>query len=387
MRNKIKYDAVVAGYICIDLIPDFKKSEVNNSISEIFKPGRLVEIDGLSFCLGGVVANTGLAMKKFEKKVFLNGLIGDDFIGKIVLENLDKYKLSEGLKTTIQSGTAFSIVVAPPGIDRIFLESTGCNAIFDESCINFKAVSQSRLFHFGYPPLLKQFYLNNGEQLFKVFSDIQKMGVVTSLDFSLPDPASESGKVNWTGILAKVLPFTDIFVPSIEEALQIMMPEEYVRIQKKSFNADIIDQIPVEIIRELGKRIIDCGVKIVLIKAAHRGTYLLTGDVTDLNEKRGLHLSKRKWNRCELWCNAYTTDPTKIKSTTGAGDTAVAAFLSAILDGENPENSLKLASIAGRNNLYVQNIYEELPGWADMLKDLKTCPNELICFDSKNSEF
>ena len=145
-------------------------------------------------------------MKKFNKNVFLNGLVGDDFIGKIAIEWFDKYDLSEGIRTTDKAGTAFSIVIAPPGIDRIFLESPGCNQIFDTSFINFDAISQSRLFHFGYPPLLKQFYQNNGSQLVDLFSKIQKMGVVTSLDFSLPDPESESGKIKLAGDNEKILP-------------------------------------------------------------------------------------------------------------------------------------------------------------------------------------
>jgi sugar/nucleoside kinase (ribokinase family) len=375
-----KYDAVISGYICIDLIPDFKKSESKSNITDIFKPGRLIEIDGLSFCLGGVVANTGIAMKKFGNKVFLNGLVGTDFIGKSVLDSLEKYELSEGIQTTQNAGTAFSIVVAPPGTDRIFWESPGCSVIFDKSHINFEAISQSRLFHFGYPPLLKQFYLNNGALLSSLFSEIQKMGVVTSLDFSLPDTSSESGKIDWTGMMQRVLRFTDIFVPSLEEALQIMMPEEYARFQAISINADILDLVPVETIRILGKKIMDCGVKIIMIKAGHRGTYLLTDDVSVLNRVRGLNLSEYKWNHRELWCDAYQTDPARIKSATGSGDTAIAAFLTAVLGDETPDQAVKYASIAGRNNLYIHDIYEELPGWQEMTIELGTSLSKLIVY-------
>ena len=219
-----KYDVAIAGYTCVDLIPDFKKTEFYTSLPNLFIPGKLIEIDGINVVLGGVVANTGLAMKKFNKKVFLNGLVGDDFMGKIAKEWFEKYNISEGIKTTKKAGTAFSIVIAPPGVDRIFLESPGCNQIFDSSFINFDVISQCRMFHFGYPPLLRQFFLNKGKQLVDMFSKVQKMGVVTSLDFSLPDPESESGKVNWSEVMQSILPFTDIFVPSLEEVLQIMMP-------------------------------------------------------------------------------------------------------------------------------------------------------------------
>ncbi|HBH85899.1 MAG: hypothetical protein A2X05_02125 [Bacteroidetes bacterium GWE2_41_25] len=375
-----KYDAVIAGYICVDLIPDLKKNGPFADISDLLKPGKLIEIDGISFVLGGLVANTGLAMKKFDRKVFLNGLVGEDFIGKIAIEWLDKYNLSEGIKITDKAGTAFSIVIAPPGIDRIFLESIGCNQIFDTGFINFDAISRSKFFHFGYPPLLKQFYLNDGSNLVDLFSEIQKMGVVTSLDFSLPDPESESGRISWPEVIQKTLPYTDIFVPSMEEVLQIMQPGEYAKILSSSVSADVINQVVVNTIREIGKQFINSGVKILLIKAGHMGAYLLTDDVSSINEKTGLKLEKGKWNHCELWCNAYKADPLKIKNSSGAGDTSVAAFLSAILDGENPESAVKYAAMAGRNNLYCTNLYDDLSNWQEMTEEIKSVDNELIYF-------
>lgn len=375
-----KYDAVIAGYLCVDMVPTFQHNETATSIASLFKPGKLIEIDGMDFSLGGVVANTGMAMKKFDKKVFLNGLIGNDFIGKIARDWLDKYKLSEGIKISGITGTAFGIVIAPPGVDRIFLESPGCSKIFDLEFIDFAAISESRLFHFGYPPLLREFYLNQGEQLVALFSRVHEMGVATSLDFSLPDMQSESGKQDWPQIMQRVLAYTDIFVPSLEEVLQIMMPDEYARILSSAGNSEIIDLIPISIIREISRTIIDCGVKILLIKAGHRGSYLLTGEISSLNRKAGFNLSEDDWNNRELWCKAYTADPVKIKNATGAGDTAAAAFLSAILDGKTADEAMKFASIAGRNNLYCQDIYEEIDNWQDMEKAMESECNELIRF-------
>ena len=89
-----KYDVVIAGYTCVDMVPDFKKDKTFTGITDLFKPGKLIEIDGMNLVPGGVVPNTGLALKKFGKKVFLNGLIGDDFIGKIAKEWLDQYDIS-----------------------------------------------------------------------------------------------------------------------------------------------------------------------------------------------------------------------------------------------------------------------------------------------------
>jgi sugar/nucleoside kinase (ribokinase family) len=375
-----KFDAVISGYTCVDLIPDFKRNQSVSSLSSLFVPGKLIEIDGISFVLGGAVPNTGLAMKKLNKKVLLNGLVGDDFIGKIAIEWLDKYDLSEGIRMTDKAGTAFSIVIAPPGIDRIFLESPGCNQIFDTGFINFEAISESRLFHFGYPPLLKQFYQNNGSQLVDLLSEVQRMGVVTSLDLSLPDPESESGGINWPEILQKVSPYTDIFVPSMDEVLQIMNPKEYAEILSSSVSSDIIDKLIISTVREIGNRLIDSGVKILLIKAGHLGAYLLTGDISSINEKAGLNLNLDRWNKCELWCKAYKADPLKIKNSSGAGDTAAAAFLCAILNNEDPDSSVRYAAMAGRNNLYCKNVYDDLSDWEEMTEEIKAEENELKYF-------
>jgi len=376
MGIDIKYDVVVAGYTCIDLTPEFRKGK-NASIAEILKPGQLTEIEGISFLPGGVVPNTGMVLKKFNNSVYLNGLIGDDFMGTALLEWLGRYGIEEGIQVTGKEGTGFSIVFAPPGVDRIFLEAIACNKIFDTVHINYEVVSRSRVFHFGYPPLLERFYSNRGSQLVEMFAEVQESGAVSSLDFSLPDPDSESSQLNWQGILSQVLPLVDICAPSLEEALQMLMPDDYTRIQSGSGQSDMINQIPLSLLREMGRRFISYGVKILLIKAAHRGAYLLCGDISSVNQKLGNTLDEEKWSFCEFWCNAYPAEEARVKNAIGAGDTAIAAFLSAILDGNGPLNSIKYACLAGRNSLYCNNLYEELRDWEEMKLEI-TKGSEMI---------
>ena len=86
-----RFKATIAGYICIDMFPEIGKYGNNTSVSEFFRPGKLIEIDGIKFNLGGVVANTGLAMKKFGNPVFINGLVGRDPVGQIALDMIERY--------------------------------------------------------------------------------------------------------------------------------------------------------------------------------------------------------------------------------------------------------------------------------------------------------
>ncbi|MDF1549983.1 MAG: carbohydrate kinase family protein [Bacteroidales bacterium] len=378
-----EYDAVVAGYTCVDLIPDLKKHQHSNNISDFFKPGKIIEIGGMDFVLGGVVPNTGIAMKKFGSKVFLNGLIGNDFIGKTAESQLARYGATEGMVVSKEGKTAFSIVIAPPGVDRIFLESPGCNQDFDITHINFEMVSKARLFHFGYPPLMRQFFLDNGRKLIKMYSKIQKMGVVTSLDFSLPDPESESGKVNWQEILDNTLPFVDIFVPSLEELMRVMMPQKFLEIQAACENSDFEDEVPFQLVRELGKQMITLGVSILLIKMGKRGVYLCTGDISQVNKKLGNTLQNKHWTNQEILCNSYTAEHSKIKNASGAGDIAIAAFLTSILNADNPGTAIKYAAIAGRDSLYCQNIFKGMTSWEELTHKISSESNELIFLNSE----
>ena len=372
-----RYDAVIAGYTCIDLIPDFIKDTRVKSVSDFFVPGKLIEIAGVDFLLGGTVANTGLAMKKFGQKVFLNGLIGRDNMGDIAEKMLIECDAFEGMSKTDQASTAFSIVIPPPGIDRIFLESPGCNRIFCIDDINYEAIADARLFHFGYPPLLQQFFTNQGEQLIEMYAKINKMGVVTSLDFSLPDPESESGKADWPEIMRRTLPFVDIFVPSVEELVCIMQPERYAAIKSSlPKDGDIIDAIPFDLIKETGLYIIESGVKILLVKAGRQGVYLFTGDVSPVFRKLG-YRPDTEWNNKKLLCHAYHAKPDRIINASGAGDTAIAAFLSSVLSNEKPEPALKYAAVGGRDSLYCNNLYRELNDWQGMTETIQSETNEI----------
>jgi fructose-1-phosphate kinase PfkB-like protein len=67
-----------------------------------------------------------------------------------------------------------------------------------------------------------------------------------------------------------------------------------------------------------------------------------------------------------MHCNAYPVDPARFRNASGAGDTAVAAFLSGIIDGMSPELTLKYTAMAGRNNLYSDDIYTDLADWEEM---------------------
>ena len=64
-------------------------------------------------------------------------------------------------------------MVAPPGIDRIFLHNPATNNRFTSDNLDPKLIKQCRHFHFGYPPLMEKMFENEGKELMNIFSDFK----------------------------------------------------------------------------------------------------------------------------------------------------------------------------------------------------------------------
>ena len=73
---------VVAGHICLDIIPAFRRN--TSAPDALFAPGALVEIGQAVLSTGGAVSNTGLALHRLGTPVRLMGKIGDDLFGEAV---------------------------------------------------------------------------------------------------------------------------------------------------------------------------------------------------------------------------------------------------------------------------------------------------------------
>ena len=337
-------DVVVAGYLGVDLTPGFNAARTPTSPAELFRPVKLIEVEGLNISLGGVVANTGLALRRFGQRVELMSCVGNDALGDLAIAQLARAGVTRGIRRTDKAGTAYGFVIAPPGMDRFFLEDPGCNRCFTADDIDYDVVRQSRLFHFGYPPLMPAVLANTGAELQKIFRRVRELGVTTSLDMALPDAGSPAGTTDWPAILAGTLPLVDIFVPSIEELLFMLDRQEY----NRCLSDDMIAVIPPATYARLADRVLSLGVKTLLIKAGHRGAYLRAG------------------NSPAIWLKPYPVDAKRFFNACGAGDCAVAGFLSALLNGADVTTAGRFAMLAGRDNLYGPDAVSGLREWSEM---------------------
>ena len=317
---------IVAGHICLDITPVFASGKTQ-PLASVLTPGKLVRMKDVNISTGGAVANTGLALKVLGADAELMGKVGNDEFGRIVLGRLRDYGAEGGMLVSKDSSTSYSVVIAPPGTDRIFLHNPGANDTFRAEDLDFEKIAQADFFHFGYPPIMRHMYENEGEELAGIFRRVKEAGLTTSLDMAAVDPDSDAGKADWGKILEKVLPYVDYFVPSAEELCFMADRPRYEEWMTRAAGGDVTSVISVEEdIRPLAKRVLDMGASSLLIKCGAPGMYFTDG-------------------KKEIFERSYKSE--RVLSGTGAGDTSIAAFLKARMEGRSIEESLHLAAATG----------------------------------------
>ena len=336
---------IVAGHICLDITPVFQ-SEKPQPLAQILTPGKLIHMRGVNINTGGAVANTGLALKILGADVELMGKVGDDAFGRIILERLDQYGLREGMIVSPDSGTSYSVVIAPPGTDRIFLHDPGANDTFRVADMDFTKIAGADFFHFGYPPIMRHMYANGGEELTEIFRRVKAAGLTTSLDMAAVDPASEAGKADWAAILRKVLPYVDYFVPSAEELCFMADRPRYEDWLHRANGGDVTAVLRVEDdIHPLVEKVLAMGARNLLIKCGAPGLYFTDGTI-------------------ERFEQSYKPD--RVLSGTGAGDTSIAAFLKARMDGCPIEDCLRYAAATGASCVEAYDALSGLRSFAEL---------------------
>ncbi|MEI7990461.1 MAG: carbohydrate kinase family protein [Chloroflexota bacterium] len=356
------YDVIVAGHICLDIIPDMQKN-TNKNYETMFRPGSMITMGPATLAIGGPVPNTGLAMHILDNKVRMVGKVGDDLFGNAVLDIIRSYgkNMADSMVVDKDVKTSYTFVISLPNLDRFFMHCPGANDTFKVDDVDFSQVEKVKLFHFGYPPIMRTMYEDNGGRLSEMYRKAKQTGVTTSLDLAVPDPEAASGKADWMRILDMVLPFVDIFQPSIEEILYMVRRDLFFSFLEKSQNGDILPFITPKILSEVSYLLMDMGAKTVAIKMGYRGLYLRTSDTRIIEMMgRAKPADPASWANKEYWAPVFKVAAV---GTTGAGDSTIAGFLSAVLRGMSPDQALMAANAVGACNVEAADSLGGLRSW------------------------
>lgn len=350
-------EAVVAGHICLDIIPALGEGQAG--AEELLRPGKLVEVGGAVTATGGAVANAGMALHRLGVPVRLAGKVGDDLFGRAILDVLRGHcpALAGGMIESRGEATSYSIVISPPGTDRTFWHCPGANDTFGADDLPGEKLAGARLLHFGYPPIMRRMYADGGGELAELLGRVREGGLTTSLDMAMPDPQSEAGRVDWPALLARALPRVDVFLPSLDETLFML--------DRARFEGALSGAAPADgaLLGELSARLLDMGAAVVGLKLGDQGLYLRTSSKPARLAAMGACSPEdtQAWAGRELLAPCFEV---RVAGTTGSGDATAAGFLAAFLKGLPPEEAATRAVAVGACSVERAEATAGIPSWA-----------------------
>ncbi|SDP11005.1 Sugar or nucleoside kinase, ribokinase family [Paenibacillus sp. yr247] len=367
--SQCQAEVIVAGHICLDIIPTIHGKPLGTNA--LLVPGKLVDIGPAVISTGGAVSNTGIALHRLGSKVSLMGKVGKDRFGEAILSILSEQSpsLVDGMIIASGEHSSYSIVISPPGTDRTFLHSTGANDTYSAADLRTEQFQAARLFHFGYPPLMRSMYVNNGEELALLLKKVKDQSLTVSLDLAKPDPESDAGRVDWRSIFMNTLKYVDVFLPSFEEIVYMLHRDRFDQWMGESESGDLLPYATGDFLSQIAEELLEMGVAIVGLKLGEHGLYVRTTWHEERLAEMGLcapnEVLCENWLDAELISSCYEVD---VVGTTGAGDCTIAGFLLGLLRGTQLEHTLHTAVGVGAFNVERADAVSGIPEFSEVWK-------------------
>lgn len=241
-------------------------------------------VDRIFPTIGGSATNVSVILSRLGRSVALVTLLGKDLMGEYILANCRENGIDTA-SVVVDSGvdTPLSVGLVRADGERSFVVSRASSTFrFDASHVDLSRIKEARLLD------IASIFINpklDGEGLCAIFAEARKHGLCICADMM----KSRGGKK--LKDIREALAYLDYFFPNYEEA------------------ADLTQESGLDAIAD---RILDCGVKNVVIKRGKSGCFV-------------------KNSRLRLEVPAFRNEAPV--DTIGAGDNFVAGFLAAILEG------------------------------------------------------
>lgn len=245
-----------------------------------------------------------IGLAKLGNTVSIAGRIAKDANGEFILNECRKFGVNtSGVVYEKECATAASYVLIDEKGERHFLTEKSIFARLSGSDIDDQAIEEADIVYIGSAMAMRE--MDEGG-IKDVFSRLRRLGKMTVMDaaVNLEDPERD-----WLSFLAPAFMETDVFFPSMDEAVKITGQTEPEKI------AECFQEFPMRIFG---------------IKMGAEGCF-----VTDFREKRFI--------KC----------PTGLPviDTTGAGDSFMAGLMSGWVEGMDPFSSAEFASCVAAKNV------------------------------------
>ena len=268
-------------------------------VDEVPAKGLLSQVDAIELYSGGNAMTAAVNMRKMGVDSAIVGKVGDDMFGRFLEEKMaDMGVNTKGLKKDDKTQTSVSVVLSASDGERTFLHCVGTNGTFSIDDVDWDVIAEADYVFVTGTYLMNTF---DGQQTADFLKKCQDMGKTTLLDVCW------DAKDRWASVLDCAMPYIDIFMPSIDEAVKISGETEPEKIADVFFAK---------------------GVKKVVIKLGKKGAYL-----------------RESVDAGSVIVPTYS----KIKAvdTTGAGDSFCSGFITGLVKGLSFEECGLFANAVG----------------------------------------
>lgn len=287
----MQYDYVAVGFYTFDCL--------GWPISQIPAGGGTVFIEDLTMAVSGAAGTAAIAGAKLGLKTLAVGGYGRDMMGDWAVARLDSFGIdTSGLQRLNGVPTSSSIVLTRADGSRPALHLKGATGHFVVDPADFDKVTDTRVFHLGGVGLMDAM---DGTRNAALMKHAKARGCITTVDIF-------AGSVADLPDVDAVLPYTDYFIPSVEEASALT-----------------------------GMTDLDDMARFFLARGAGACVFTLGADGAYYRDRAGLTFR----------IPAYEV---VVRCTCGCGDVFNAGFATGVLNGMNPQDAVRLAQATSALN-------------------------------------
>jgi sugar/nucleoside kinase (ribokinase family) len=253
-------------------------------------------LEAVGLAPGGNAVNTAIALARLGISVRATAAVGDDRLAAILREAVRAEGLDDSTLVSLPHvQTSVSVVLIESDGERRFLHFRGANAFFSSQHIDWRRAEGARVFHYASAFSLPAF---DGPPLAEALARAKQLGCLTSLNVCWDT------QDRWLPVIRPALAHTDFIFPNLAEGRRLTgesTPEA------------------------VAARLRSLGVGVVIIKLGAAGCYVAGPE------------------------GAFASPGFQVEAvdTTGAGDCFAAAFLSALVRGEDLRLAARFANAAG----------------------------------------
>ncbi|MCA8878388.1 MAG: sugar kinase [Rhodobacteraceae bacterium] len=252
-------------------------------------------IDDLTMAVSGAAGTATIVAAKMGLSCKAVGGVGTDLMGDWVVDRLDSFGVETShLQRLKNVPTSSSIVLTRADGTRPALHLKGATGAYTFAASDFDALTDARIFHLGGVGLMDAM---DGAPNAALMTHAKSRGCVTTVDVFAGSPADLPD-------VEAVLPYTDYFIPSIEEAEALT---------------------GLHTLQDMARFFIDRGARCCIFTLGAHGAYYHHSDGTVFTEP------------------AYDID---VICTCGCGDSFNAGFATALIHGFDARQAVRMAQAA-----------------------------------------